>query len=263
MGLLAKIERKLGWLAFPGFLRFYAMLQALTYVLQFFSPEMGQLMGFDRAKIFEGEYWRVVTFLFASSASGGSSFGLLFMFFMVMIAFMISDALEAAWGTFSASLFYYTGILCMVGVNFLVGVSLPGSGMLLYSSAFFAFATLFPKVEFTLFFILPIQVRFLAIIGGVLLLLTAVSIPVLFPLYVLALLNYILWAGIPALRGTARNIGAAQRRQKHNEKQLPASEAFHTCAVCKRTEHDAPGLEFRVGTDGEEYCTEHLPKLKE
>lgn len=260
MGFLAKIERKLGWLSFPGFLRFYAMLQALAIILQFFRPEMEQFMEFNRAKIFAGEYWRVVTFLFASSAAGGSTFGLIFMFFLVMISFMISDALEAAWGVFSTSMFYYTGILCVLAVNFVVGVDLPGTSMLLYTSAFFAFATLFPKVEFTVMFILPIQVRFLAIIVGVLFLLTAISVPVLFPLYAFTLLNYILWAGIPAIRGTARVIGSVQRRQKFNKKQLPVDEGFHRCAVCKRTENDAPGLEFRVGTDGEEYCSEHLPQ---
>lgn len=37
--------------------------------------------------------------------------------------------------------------------------------------------------------------------------------------------------------------------------------AFHTCAVCQRTDHDAPDLDFRVCSDctrGQEYCPEHL-----
>jgi len=30
--------------------------------------------------------------------------------------------------------------------------------------------------------------------------------------------------------------------------------------VCRRTERDNPDLEFRVSSNGEEYCLEHLPK---
>jgi hypothetical protein len=43
--------------------------------------------------------------------------------------------------------------------------------------------------------------------------------------------------------------------------QTSTTTAFHRCAACGRTEHDAPALEFRVCPDcqgGEEYCTEHL-----
>jgi hypothetical protein len=36
--------------------------------------------------------------------------------------------------------------------------------------------------------------------------------------------------------------------------------AFHACAHCQRSDLSDPTLEFRVGADGREYCTEHLPK---
>ncbi len=35
---------------------------------------------------------------------------------------------------------------------------------------------------------------------------------------------------------------------------------LHECTVCGRTEHHDRDLEFRVGTDGNEYCVEHLPE---
>jgi len=79
------------------------------------------------------------------------------------------------------------------------------------------------------------------------------------PFFLLAFANYLLFAGIPALRGGVRLAGAANRRKKFNANKLPESEAFHRCATCGKTDASDPALEFRVGTDGEEYCEEHLP----
>ena len=53
---------------------------------------------------------------------------------------------------------------------------------------------------------------------------------------------------------------AAIKRRRDFQRTLSRSDAvLHTCAVCKKTEHDDPNLDFRIGHDGEEYCTDHLP----
>lgn len=260
MRFLDRMERNFGWLGFPGFLRYYALFHAMVFALQLFRKDIGMLLQFDREKILAGEVWRLMTFLFSSSGdSGVTPIGTLFFFFMVMIAFMMSDALEGAWGTFRTSMFFYFGWLMLIVGNFISPVAFPGSGFLLYGAAFLAFATLFPKVEFMLFFILPVQVRFLAMIQVGLMVVMLVGQPWLAPLFLLGHLNYLLWAGIPALRGQARVMQSAQRRKGFNAKKLPKSEAFHRCANCGRTEISDPGLEFRIGADGEEYCDEHLP----
>lgn len=258
-----QLERRFGWLSFPGFLRYYALMHALVYVLQIFRPDIGFILDFDRQKILSGEVWRVVTFLFSSSGfSGFGILGAVFMYFMVMIAFMMSDAIENMWGTFKASLFHYCGILGLIAANFLFPGLMPGSGFLLYGSAFLAFATLFPRVEFLMFFIIPVQVRFLAMLQAIGMLISVISVPLLFPFYLLATANYLLWAGIPALRGTARVMESAQRRRKFNAAKTPEHEAFHTCAACDRTDVTDPTLEFRVGPDGREYCADHLPETR-
>ena len=260
MTSLDQLERRFGWLAFPGFLRFYAMLHALVYILQIVRPDIGILLEFDRTKIFSGEVWRVVTFLFSSSGlSGVGMIGALFFYFMVMIAFMMSDALEGAWGVFKTSLFYYCGILTLIVANLVFPYAMIGSGFILYGSAFLAFATLFPRVEFLMFFILPIQVRFLAWLQAIGLLLAVFSSWVMLPFFLLGYLNYIVWAGIPALRGTAKIIESTQRRKRFNASKKAEGPSFHSCARCDRTETTDPGLEFRVGPDGNEYCADHLP----
>lgn len=258
MQFLDKLEKKFGWLSFPGLLRFYAIFHVLVYLLQIFNPEIGKILEFDREKILAGEAWRLVTFLFASSGSGGiGAFGALFLFFMVMIAFMMSDALEGAWGIFRSSTFFYAGYLGLVMANFLYPEAMSGSGFFIYTAAFFAFATLFPKVEFLLMFILPVQVRWLAILIAVLYLLDLIANPKFIGYFLLGFGNYILWAGIPALRGGSRILKAAGRRNRFQQ-DIAEDDAFHRCAVCDRTEISNPELEFRMSNDGKEYCTEHL-----
>ena len=254
-----QLERRWGWISFPGFLRYYALMHALVYVLQMVRPDIGALLEFDRARILSGEVWRVVTFLFSSSGFGGAGMiGMLFLFFMVMIAFMMSEALEGAWGVFKASLFYYCGVAGLIVANFVFPNAMEGSGFLLYGASFLAFATLFPRYEFLLFFFLPVQVRFLAMIQGGVMLLGVLGNWLLLPFFLLGCANYLIFAGIPALRGTAQIIESKQRRKRFNAAKEAEDEAFHSCASCDRTDVTDPQLEFRVDKDGREYCVEHL-----
>ena len=260
MTLLDRLEKRFGWLAFPGLLRFYAIFHGMVYVLQWFRPDLGKLLEFDLGRIMAGEVWRAVTFLIASSGSiGAGFFGILATLFFIMVAFMMSDALEEAWGVFRTTLFHLTGFLGLIVANFLFPSLMPESGTLIYGAAFFAFATLFPKVEFLLFFILPVQVRFLAWLNAGIWVLAVMRDWRMLPFLLLGYAGYLLFAGIPALRGKLRStaggpfLGGARR-------QTPANDtAFHVCVHCQRTDLSDPALEFRVGTDGQEYCTEHLP----
>lgn len=259
MQFLGKWERKYGWISFPGFLRYYAIFHVLVFLLQFVNPSIGFALDFNRDKILAGEFWRIFTFLFASSGMGGlDAFGAIFLFFMVMIAFMMSDALEDAWGVFRTSLFYYTGYIGLLIANFLYPEILTGNGYYIYASAFFAFATLFPKLEFLLFFIIPVQIRWLAMLSGFFIVIQVFSQPSLIGYLLLALGNYLLWAGIPALRGQARVVKAVQRRRKFQKDSYMDEDAFHRCAECDRTDVSNPELEFRMAMDGKEYCTDHL-----
>ena len=266
MTVFDRLERRWGRLAFPGFLRYYALFHVLVFVLQLIRPDIGQVLEFDREKIFSGEIWRIATLFFANSEFGNprSPMAIIFLIFAVNIVFMVGDGLENAWGVFKASLFYYTGIVLVLVANFAYSFiftgAVPLSGTILYASAFLAFCTVFPKVEILLLFIIPVQVRFLGMLMAGGLLIAIISAPILLPFLTVALANYFIWAGIPALRGTARVIESGKRKKRFNSGKLPASEAFHTCAVCQVTEVSDPNMEFRIGHDGEEYCTGHLPE---
>lgn len=262
MTVFDRLERRFGWLAFPGFLRYYALFHVLVFVLQLIRPDIGQVLEFDRAKIFSGEVWRVVTMFFANSAFGSprSFTAMIFLFFAVNFVFMIGDGLEGAWGVFKVSLFYYLGIILVLLANFAYPFAIPLSGTVLYASAFLAFCTIFPKHEILLFLFLPIQVRFLGMLVAAGIVMSLVSMPVLLPFYLVAFANYFIWAAIPTLRGSAMLIESGKRKKAFNASQKPESPAFHTCSVCGKTDVDDPHLEFRVGGDGREFCVDHLPE---
>ncbi|WP_411826538.1 hypothetical protein [Luteolibacter sp. AS25] len=261
MQFLDKWERKLGWMSFPGLLRYYALFHVLVFLLQYINPGIERLLEFDRSKIMAGEVWRLVTFIFATDRFGGpGAFAMLFLFFMVMIAFMISDALEQAWGVFRSSLFFYAGYLGLLVANVIYPQTLPGSGFFIYLSAFFVFCTLFPKYEFLMFFVIPVQVRWLGMFLAGMLVLGVIGSPLYLGFLFLGFANYIFWAGIPALRGRAQLAESAARRKKFDKSKPSAEVAFHKCATCSRTEISDPGLDFRMAVDGNEYCEEHLPE---
>lgn len=259
MQFLGKWEIKLGWMSFPGFLRYYAIFHVMVYLLQFVSQDIGQNLDFNREKILAGEVWRLFTFMFASSGmSGFSPIGALFLFCMASIAFMMSDTMENAWGVFRTSLFFYVGYIGLIIANFLYDEPMFGSGYLIYESAFFVFATMCPKYEFRIFFIIPVQARWLAILGALLILFIVLADPIYSGYVFLAFANYIFWAGIPALLGKTGVVKSMQRRRKFQKASYRDDDAFHRCAECDRTDLSDPALEFRMAADGKEYCTDHL-----
>lgn len=259
MQFLGKWERKFGWVSFPGFLRYYAILHVAVYLLQIVDPNIGQNLEFNKSKILDGEVWRVVTFLFASRAEGGiDPIGAVFLVCMVGIAFMMSDALEAVWGAFRTSLFYYTGYIGLVIANFLYPFPMSGSGYFIYTAAFLSFATMFPKVEFLIMFIIPVQVRWLALLIGIYFVMDVFENPIFIGYLLLGFSNYIFWTGIPALRAAGRMMQAANRRKQFQRNATKDDAAFHRCATCNRTDVSDPELEFRMSMDGNEYCKDHL-----
>lgn len=248
-------------MSFPGLLRYYALFHVLVFLLQFVNPSIGEVLQFDREKIMAGEAWRLVTFLVADSGFRGlGAFGMLFLFFMVMIAFMMSDALEGAWGVFRTTIYFYVGFLGLLLANFLYPVAMPGSGFFIYTSAFLSFATLFPRHEFLMFLIIPVQVRWLAILVVLPMVLIVWAAPLYLGFVLLGFANYILWAGIPAMRGRALVAASTKRRKNFKKAKMTDEESFHLCKKCGRTEVSDPDLEFRIANDGVEYCEEHLPE---
>lgn len=261
MRWLEKIERRLDWLHFEGLFKYLTFIGVIAYACQWAQEDFAQMLDFDRQKVMSGEVWRVVTFLFTPMGLRSfTPFGVLFLFFAVRISFLISDSLESAWGATRTTLYILTLWGCLVASHFIFDGASQASGSMLYTSLFLAFATLFPKVEFTMFFLFPVQVRVFGWITGVLLLLNAFVYPPSLFVTVPALIPYALWVLPDVVHGRKTLVKAAQRRREFKIASKLESTSFHRCETCQRTERDPADLQFFTLPDGKEYCEEHLPK---
>jgi hypothetical protein len=136
-----------------------------------------------------------------------------------------------------------------------------GTGIYLTLSLFLAFATLFPDMEVLLLFIIPVKVKWLAWIYVVLLIVGSLFLPLFAKIgIIVSLCNYFLFFGPDFIRAQMQKGKVAVRRAQFEQNSIPLDEAVHRCKVCGRTEISHPQLDFRVASDGGDYCTEHLPK---
>lgn len=264
MGLVNTLERRFAWISFPGLLRGIVILQFFTFFLLAFRPEVLELLVFDWPGIRSGEVWRLLSFVFIPVLFPTSTISFIFIFFVLLIGFLIADSLENSWGAFRASVFCYATILCQIIANILFHKHLPSiplsmGGALLDQSLFFAFATLFPRYEFRLMLLFPIQVCVLAIVNAVLLglaIIVSSTEGIHVPAYLLlGFAPYLVWA-VPLLVNHLRNRASTLHRQAaFQARQRPAGEAFHTCASCGATEHSHPDREFRMTEQDEELCS--------
>ena len=113
-----------------------------------------QYLLFDRAAVFGGEAWRVLSFVLLPPASGP-----LFVFFALYFYWMIGQALEGEWGASKFNWFYLIGVFGTMAAGLVTGFA---TNFYLNLSLFFAFAILFPDFEIRLFFVLPVKVKWLA-----------------------------------------------------------------------------------------------------
>ncbi len=260
MRWLEKLERRLDWLHFQGLFKYLTFLGVIVYACQWVRPEIARLLDFDREKILAGEVWRVATFLFAPMGMRSySPFGVLWLFFAVRISFLINDALEGGWGATRTTLYILVAWISLVISQLVFDSPSMASGSMLYTSLFLAFATLFPKVEFSMFLLFPVQVRIFGWITGVLLALNALTDPSSMILSVPVMIPYLLWVLPEVVHGRKNLVKAARRRRKFNLARLPETASFHRCETCQRTERDSEDLQFFTLPDGQEYCEDHVP----
>jgi hypothetical protein len=258
---LEKLERRLDWIHFEGLFKYLTFLGVIVYACQWVRQDFALMLNFDREKILSGEVWRILTFPFAPMGLRQlTPFGALFLFFAVRISFLISDSLEGAWGATRTTLYILTAWTALVISHFIFEPSSLTSGRSVYISLFLAFATLFPRVEFLMFFLFPVQVRIFGWLVGVVMLLDAFVSPASLFITIPVLIPYALWVLPDVIHGRKSLVKAAQRRRKFNVASVPEAATFHRCETCQRTERDSEDLQFFTLPDGKEYCEDHLPK---
>ena len=181
------VEPLLGRWAVPYLTRGLVGMNAGAWLLNLASPGFTSILKLDPTLIEQGEYWRLITFLFVPSTSAHPIFLLLFLWFL----WSIGDALEETWGSFHLNLFFFVGIVSVVSVSF-AQPSIPVNPFYLHNSLFLAFATTLPDQKVFFFPIpIPISVRWVAGVSSALLFIPALFQPILLPGILAGLAGYL------------------------------------------------------------------------
>jgi membrane associated rhomboid family serine protease len=268
MPFLNRLENSLGRFAIPGLIRYVVALNALTFILIYLNKGYASALALDWEKIRSGEIWRLVSWIFIPP-----SFSIIWILFALLILWTFGDMLESFWGTFRLNLFYFLGMFgCTVAALILqlavppelagrVETGGPAFNAFLNLSIFFAVATLNPNYQILLFFILPIRIKWLALISLALLALQFFGAPLTTKVaMIVAFANYLVFFGPSIVRLMVHNRQTVARRARFEAAKMPLHETIHRCSVCDRTEVSNPELDFRVAADGHEYCIDHLPR---
>lgn len=262
MTWLDKLERRFGFLAIPGLLRYVAALTALVFILYMLDPHYLDLMELKPAAVKRGEVWRLITYIFIPQLGSlipapnwfNAAFSVLFLIW-------VGDRLEEAWGSFKLNLYFLLGMLGTTIAAFIFGQNF-SNGMLL-SGIFFAFARFYPDMVIFFAYILPLKVKWIAWIYAVILFLQFLLGSMAFRSAALvALANYLIFFGPEIIHAARHRKEVSTRRRRFENQVRREEEPLHKCAVCGATELSDPNLDFRVARDGEEYCVAHLPQAQ-
>jgi hypothetical protein len=262
MSWISWLEARIGFLGVPRLMQMIALLNGLVYLLHFFQPTYVFALLLIPERILHGEVWRLVSYIFVPEmflGNGNPMLQPLFLFAYLWFLVWMGDALEHAWGPFRVTLYYLLGMGGVTIAAFFFG----GAGLfafLLNLSLFFAFATIYPDIQIYVLFFLPLKVKWLALLSLAPLLLELILGSFATKAAILvSFLNYFIFFAPGVLTNLQARAETGVRRPKF-EPSSSGGETLHRCAVCKRTEKDGPELEFRVASDGEEYCLDHLPR---
>lgn len=255
------LERRLGHLAFPGLIRIVVVFNILVFLLVTMKPEFVTMLDLRADRVFAGEFWRLITYVFIPAVEPHGELSIVWMFFYLNFLWMIGEGLEQAWGSFKLNCFYLAGMLGTTVAA--LCLQLPDTtGVFLNFSLLFAFATLFPDFPILLFFVLPLRVKWIALASLLAVLMMAFdgTNAVRLAIFV-SLGNYLLFFASTWVRQWREHGRIAERQQEFQLAVQPEEEdeTLHHCKVCGRTELSSSDLEFRVASDGEEYCLAHLP----
>ncbi|MBO4337862.1 MAG: hypothetical protein J5842_07285 [Lachnospiraceae bacterium] len=306
MNWLTKLERKLGRYAIKNVTLYLIICYAFGYLIQIINPGFLDYLTLDPYRIFHGQVWRLLTWIVIPPSSLG-----IFTLIMLYFYFSIGSTLERTWGTFRYNVYLIGGMLLTVvgAVLFYIVCQIPaiktamltaavtysqtGTNLIAESwsliahsfstyyvcmSIILAFAATFPDVQILIMFILPIKIKVLGIIYGIMLgveflqnLVMAIRAENAIMSFMYAgscvamlfsLLAFVLF--FITTRSSFRSMKQIKRQREYRKMVSPQGSSQlskHKCAICGRTEKQFPDLEFRFCSKcngNYEYCQDHI-----
>ena len=186
-----KLEYKYGRFCIPNLMLAIVIGQLMVYLADLFAPAAGisSLLALSWSSVMRGQVWRLLTFIFVPEGISSPIWLLVSLYFY----YFIGKTLEGSWGSFRFCLYYLFGMIGAILAGALTGL---GTTLYLNYSLFWAMAMLYPDMQVLLFFILPIKIKYLGILSGVMVFLSFLFTSGVGKAAILfALLNFILFFG--------------------------------------------------------------------
>lgn len=276
---MGKWERKFGKYAVKNISLVLIMCYVVGYIIELINGRFLGYLTLDPYAILHGQIWRLVTWIIVPPSAPS-----LFTIIMLLFYYNIGSSLEHTWGTWRYNVYLLSGMLFTVMGSFIwlavlylqngdVGAAavrvLSEYGAESFStyyvnmSIFLAFAATFPNVQVLLMFVIPVNVKWMGILYGLVLIYDAVFSRQLETRIAIAssLLNFMIFFL------TSRNhIHMSPRQVKRRvefrqDVRRNTKITKHKCAICGQSEDDDPTLEFRFCSKcngNYEYCQQHL-----
>jgi hypothetical protein len=257
MSFLDKLERALGRFAIPNLTLYLIIGQVFVYFTYRFGVVDIMKLPLVPILVLHGDWWRVFSFLLIPPSLAGD-WTVVFLAFAWYMFYIMGGALESAWGAVRYNLFIFLGTAFTVLAAFLTPLN-GATNAFLAGSVFLAFARLHPDFELAIFMILPVKVRWLA-------LLTWIWYGYIFVMggaaarwqIAAAVGNYLVFFG--------RDIYLTMRYRKRTmerriERRAQEEAPRHVCYVCGKTDRSHPELDFRYCSKcaGDQcYCPDHI-----
>ncbi len=197
---LYKLENKISRFAIENLMTLLAGAMAILYIADIIMAmsdapsSLYSMLTFDRAAILRGQVWRVFTFLFLYPTDTNPIFVLLSLYFY----HWTGTAVERHWGKARFNLYYLFGFIGSIIAGFIVGGM---TNVWLNLTIFLAFAVIYPDLQVLLFFIIPIKVKWLGLIEGILLILVFIFGNIIVrAALIVCFLNFLLFFGNDLIR---------------------------------------------------------------
>ncbi len=252
MNWITRLERTLGKYAVTNVTLYLIVGQVLFFLFAVSGRFILGRVVLIPDLVLAGEWWRLITFLFIPPITNP-----IFAFFAWYMFYLMGSALEGHWGSFRYDLFLLVGYLVTVAVAFLFPYA-AATNLFIGGSVFLAFAYLYPDFQIYIFFVLPVKIKWLALLTWIgygyeiltgswstrLLVLASIS-------------NFFIFFGRDiylTMKSGNRRMAAAAR--DFSSRKQP----FHTCSVCGVTDISDPAMEFRYCPEcgGRGYCSKHI-----
>ena len=279
---MSEFEKRFGRYAIRNLPLIMIICYAVGYAMRYINPDFLMYLNLDPYKVSHGQIWRIVTWLLVPPNDNN----VFWVIIMLFCYYSIGVSLERTWGTYKYNVYIFSGIgLTLLGAFLIMGIAyIAGGGLVaaVYSqmvaavfstyyinmSILLAFAMTFPDAMFLFMFFIPVKAKWMAILYLVILAIQFVTGGLFVKVALgMALLNFAIFyfrnrrglgvRPVQMRRRQAVRTPAAGRDLSRSSGRVTR----HKCAICGRTEEDAPDMQFRFCTKCEgnyEYCEEHL-----